>query len=210
MIWIPCNYYKVPKGNGVMPEDEKQTDNTPNNDTPPAGGDMSVEDYKRLLAEKESYIAELKNESGKNRIKAKEAAEEREALKLAQMKRLEQEGNYKAIAEERAKKLAELETYQERATALETTIREANNARIEALPEHMRGLVPAEYAPEKLAQWLDANQSVLVRPQAPNLGAGVAGGNGQAYQLTALDKQTAKMFGLSEADYAAAKLKTGG
>lgn len=165
---------------------------------------ISIDDLQKQVEEMQARISELNNESAARRVENKRLAEERDALKAAQMKQLEEQGNYKAIAEERAKKLAELESYQERATALEETIREANEARIKSIPEHMRGLVPTDYPPEKLARWLDANQQVFSRPSAPNLGAGVSGGNGVSIELTPLQKQIAERMGMSPEDYAKA------
>lgn len=193
-----------------MPDENPQAQDSQSNESQSQDGSApTVEDLMSRLEQMESRIAEVNQESAARRHKIKELEEEREALKQAQMARLEQEGNYKALAEERAKKLTELETYQERAAALEATIREANDARIASIPEHMRSVVPTDYSPDKLAKWLDNNASVLSRPQAPELGAGVAGGNGAPIKLTAVQIDVAKRMGMTEEDYAAALKKMG-
>ena len=186
-------------------QDQQQPDSQSSAEKPAA----SIDDLVTRLETLESRLSEVNQESAARRIRIKELEEEREAFKQAQLSKLEQEGNYKAIAEERAKKLAELSSYQERANALEEMIRTSNDARIASVPEHMRGLIPTDYAPERLAKWLDDNANVLVRPQAPDLGAGMAGGNGAPVRLNAAQTEMAKRFNMTAEEYAAALRKMG-
>ena len=95
----------------------------------------------------------------------------------------------------------DLAPYRERADALESMIRDSNKSRIESIPEDMQPLVPTDYAPEKLASWLDANLSRLTKPIAPKLDGG-ASGSGSAISLTDEEKQVARDTGVSFEDYA--------
>lgn len=147
----------------------------------------------------QTMIKELRDESATRRRELK-AQREAEQAKLAEA------GNFKALAEQNAARVAELEPFQERAEALEKMIRDENKARINQIPEAMRGLVPTDYPPEKLAAWLTTNMPKLTRTPAPDLDAGAAGGSGRTQvSLTAEERALAAQFNISPEDYAKAK-----
>jgi len=144
-------------------------------------------------------IRELREENATRRQEVRRQ-QEAEQAKLAEA------GNFKALAEQHAARVAALEPFQERAEALEKMIRTENTARINQIPEAMRGLVPTDYPPEKLAAWLTANMAKLARTPAPDLDAGAAGSSGRAaVALTAEEQALAAQFGLKPEDYAKAK-----
>jgi len=118
---------------------------------------------------------------------------------------LQEEGNWKQLAENAQKELARTKPYEERANALDAIIRARNDALIAQLPEHLRKAVPTDYPPEKLHSWLDATVPILTKPIAPDLNQGAGGSGGgtkQTPQLSEDEKRIAKAFGLSEEDYA--------
>lgn len=141
-----------------------------------------------------------------------EAAERRIALKKmteAQQQRLIDEGNFKALAEQRAAELAQLNPIKERAETLEKMIRESNSSRIATVREDMRALIPVDYPPERLAMWLDANITRLTTPTAPNIDAGAGAGNGgkSLPSLTPQEVEIARLAGMKPEQYAQQKAK---
>lgn len=182
-----------------MPDDNKVTpDNDLTPETPPRGDDRdgdqpSYEELQAQLLDAQKHISKLNHEAAQNRV----AADKERAQRLAE------QGNFKTLADERAQRIGELEAYEERAKALEDSIRKTNEARIASIPDDMRGLVPTDYPPEKLQTWLDQNQQIFNRPKAPSLGAGLSGGNGASeIELTPTQKQVADAMGMTYEQYA--------
>jgi hypothetical protein len=143
-------------------------------------------------------IKSLRSEAAERRVALKQYEEE---TRKRDQERLAEQGKWKELAESRASELNDLAPYRERADALESMIRDSNKSRIESIPEDMQPLVPTDYAPEKLASWLDANLSRLTKPIAPKLDGG-ASGSGSAISLTDEEKQVARDTGVSFEDYA--------
>lgn len=131
--------------------------------------------------------AALKQEAAQRRLDNNSMAERLKAIEDAQTAQLQEQGNFKAIAERNAKTVAELTPYKDRTETLETMIRQSNESRIESIPEDMRGLVPMDYPPEKLSGWLDANLARLTKAKAPDLDHGAGGGSGKDNKLTVTD-----------------------
>lgn len=126
----------------------------------------------------------------------------------AARKKLEEEGNYKALLEQTAAEKASLEPYKSRAAELEEIIRKGNEALIARIPDDKRGIVPTEYPPEKLRLWLDTNLALLVKAPAPDLDAGAGNGGGSGASMPKLsdeEKRLAAAAGMSEKDYAEMK-----
>lgn len=118
-------------------------------------------------------IKNLRNENAKHRNAAK-AAEKARADEAA--KALAEQGKFKELYEQAQARLTALEPLEARVQELTERTQAANEKRINAIPETMRGLVPEYDDPFKLAQWLDANSAVFAKTLAPSLDAG-AGGN---------------------------------
>ena len=151
----------------------------------------------------QQMIRDLRHEAAGNRVALKE--QEKQAREREQA-RLVEEGKWKELAESRANELAQYQPYKERAETLEAQLRAHNEARIKRVPEDMRTIIPTEYAPEKLSAWLDANESKLVRPPAPDLDAGAGrGGAGSmaTIKLTPEQKQLAEQARMTPEQYAA-------
>jgi phage I-like protein len=162
----------------------------------------SVEDALKIITALEKRLNERDSELDKYKGELKNFSK-------AQQKQLEEQGNFKALAEQHAAEVARLKPVEERAAALEAIIRESNETRIKSVPDQMRNLIPTDYPPEKLQKWLNANEAQLVKPPAPNYdagaGAGGSGGSGAAPKLTAEEKEIAAKMGMKEEDYAKAK-----
>ena len=101
----------------------------------------------------------------------------------AEAKRLAEQGEYRTLYESVKAKADAADALQERLDAITAQAQAANERRINAIPEHMRSLVPEYDDALKLAAWLDANAAVFSRPAPPPLD-GRAGGNGTPATVT--------------------------
>jgi len=147
-----------------------------------------------------TLIRELRSESKQRRLKNKELEE---AHRKKEQERLEQQGEYKKLAEELTAELIELRPLKDKyQTRIEQDI-EHNAAVIEAVPESLKSIIPTDYAPDKLRQWLDTNVQKLTQPTAPNIdaGAGVGAARVKRTVLTPEQKMMAKYSNMTEEDY---------
>ncbi len=71
------------------------------------------------------------------------------------------------------------------------------------IPEDLISLIPEELSIEKRLNWLAKNKAKLLKPIAPDIGAGQRGsGTGKKTRvLTPEERQVAKTFGYSEEEY---------
>lgn len=168
----------------------------PDATAPPAADSNSIDD---LPSWAQDMIRGLRDEAASRRVALKQHEEQ---ARQREQQRLAEQGQWKELAESRAAELNELQPYRERAEALESMLRDSNKSRIDTIPEDMRALVPTDYAPEKLASWLDANMMRLTKPIAPKLDGGAAGGSASTVTLTDEEKQVARATGMSLEDYA--------
>ena len=182
----------------MMPDDMDMTQDDGQHEAAPEPVETnnSVDD---LPSWAQDMIRGLRDEAASRRVALKKHEEE---ARQREQQRLAEQGQWKELAESRAKELSDLQPYRDRAEALETMLRDSNRHRIEQIPEDMRALVPTDYAPEKLASWLDANISRLTKPIAPRLDGGASGGSGSTVTLTDEEKQVARATGMSLEDYA--------
>ena len=159
----------------------------------------------------EKRVAEQKERASKYYSETKSLSERLSAIEQGTRKRLEEEGNYRELANKHAADLESLKPLAERAQALEAIIRESNEARIKSVPENMRNLIPVDYAPERLQAWLNANEGLLRRSPAPDFDAGAGGSGGSAStKLTDDQRAMAKRFGMTEEQYIAQLKKLNG
>lgn len=193
---------------GVMPE-ENETQHIESAERAESGGDAgqdwgALPEWARAEVENlRARLSDVNNESAERRIRLKEMNERMAALEADRQTRLTEAEKLK----EAEAQLNSLRQFEDRAKALEARITESNAQRVTALPEHLRGLVPVdELSPEKLAGWLDKNESILRKPIAPSLDGGVSGGGGaKTPELTEEERRIAKRTGVSEDDYAKRK-----
>lgn len=163
----------------------------------------SVEDALKIITALEKRLEERDSA-------LKETKREKDSLTAAQRKQLEEQGNYKVLAEQSAAEVLQLKAFKERAEILETIIRAGNEERIKTIPDNKKALVQPlldALSPEKLQNWLNANPSLFVKEPAPNYdaGAGSGGPGNAASKLSADEVETAKRFGLTPEEYAKAK-----
>ena len=164
------------------------------NPEPQAGDGKQVEPEQPIAGEQaqpltpEAMRAELeaaRKEAARYRTQLRQ---QEKAAAEADAKRMAEQGEYKALYESVRAKAEAADALQERLDAITAATEAANKRRIDAIPEHMRSLVPAYDDPLKVAEWLDANAAVLSKTLAPPLD-GRAGGNGG---LPALDETAIK------------------
>lgn len=163
-------------------------------------GDGETVDISTLPEGVQKYIKSLRAEAAEKRKAMQTLAAE--ASKREQ-ERLQAEGKWKELAEARERELMGLKPYEERASTLETILKQQNATRIANIPEDMRTIIPVDYAPEKLSTWLDANYAKLTRPIAPNIDAGAGGTGGMPpVRLTEEELRIAKMAKMTPEEYA--------
>jgi|GEM_PF-2543217 len=176
---------------------EDATGQDAQSDAPDGGSEQGqIEDLPQWA---QKMIRETRKESAARRVALTNAEN---ASKLREQQSLAEQGNYKTLAEQRALEVAGLTPYKDRVDALETLIRAGNEARIKQVPEALRTMIPAKYAPEELSAWLDANMLNLQPRQAPNLDAGAGGGGKAAVPLTDAERAVAARMSLTPEEYA--------
>ena len=165
-----------------------------------------------------AYVKALREEAKQNRIKAQEFQEQLNGILAKQQAdeaaKLEQQGEFKKLADERQKEIERLATYEAQVTQLTESAKANNEKLIAQVPEDKRGLIP-EYEPLKLQQWLTVNQSILIgqpyTPPSTNGGAGTyQKSNGQHKPLTQTEIAIAKKMNLTPEQYQEAKAKIKG
>lgn len=167
------------------PADDKKDDAKKPEDK---GDENPIKGLDALPEDVRDYIKSLRAEAKERREKLatleKQQADAEAARKAAEAKEAEKKGEWEKLAKEREVEIERLKAFEAQATQLVESLKATNAARIAKLPEAVRSLAPTDYAPEKLAKWLDENESKLVKPPAPNLNPG--------RQSTGDGKKTAK------------------
>jgi len=161
----------------------------------------------KRFADLEARLTDVNKESAGRRHRLNELETAMKSLSESQQKRLAEQGNYEELARQRAAEVEILKPYEERAKTLEGIIRASNDARIGQVREDLRALVPGDYAPEKLATWLDANWQRLTAKIAPDLDAGAGAAGRKAASLSDEERTAARRFGMTDEQYLAAKAK---
>ena len=161
--------------------DVQATDGQRNEPEQPTQGEHAQLTPDALRAELEAARKEAAKYRTQLRQQEKAAAE-------ADAKRMAEQGEYKALYESVRAKAEAADALQERLDAITAATEAANKRRIDAIPEHMRSLVPAYDDPLKVAEWLGANAAVLSKTLAPPLD-GRAGGGPSAATVTDADVQ---------------------
>lgn len=161
----------------------------------------------KRFADLEARLSDVNKESASRRHRLAELETTLKGLSESQQKRLAEQGNYEELARQRAAEVETLKPYEERAKALEGIIRASNEARIGQVREDLRALVPGDYAPEKLATWLDANWQRLTAKIAPDLDAGAGAASRKAVSLSEDERATARRFGMTDEQYINARGK---
>lgn len=171
-------------------------------DSQQAGGEKpakynpaTLEDAQRIIAALEKRVLERDEELKTVKPQLGTMQQQLETLMAARRKELEQGGNHEQLAKEYAAQLEMLKPQASLAKELEEVIRADNEAIIKQVPETMRSIIPMDYPPARLKQWLTANAPLLAKQPAPNFEAGAGGGaskgTGDKIQVTDADRAQA-------------------
>jgi small-conductance mechanosensitive channel len=125
------------------------------------------------------------------------------AQKAETEKRLQEQSQFKELAEKRGAELVEAKAKADQVDAYEYTLQKVLDAQIEALPEDKRTLVPEALTTQQKLDWLAKNAAILKAPAAFDIGAGKKGGDQKMQvDLTPEEVQIARQFGLTLEEYA--------
>lgn len=145
-------------------------------------------------------VKSARQEAAKYRTKAKDLEKKIEAEQRA---KLEADGNWQKLYEQAKSDLSVREQEVEQSGMYKSAFMSVLQRRIDTIPEANRTLVPTDYEPIKLSEWLDANWQRLASPKFPNLdpGAGSAstgtsGGGGAA--LSPMAQEVARRLKIPE------------
>lgn len=156
----------------------------------------TVDDAKKIIAALEKRIGEREATIEQQKANLNALNDRITVIETANRKKLEEQGDFTAVKTDLMAQIENLKPTAARAAALEQIIRDSNEARIKAVPEQYRAMIPADYPPEKLQGWLNANEALLSKPPPPNFdagaGAGGSGGKGDVVKVTDADKRQAE------------------
>jgi hypothetical protein len=168
----------------------------------PAGASNTGQDQAVPYARFSEVISE-RNEL-RQRIEALETAR-----KADDERRLAEQQEWQKLAEQRAARITELEPLAKRVEEVQEALQATVKARVDRIPEDLRGMVPEYDDPRKTLAWLDVNEARLSRPVAPQTDAGVRGDapTAQMGKLTDDDRQMARLMGIPDEEYAQFKAR---
>jgi hypothetical protein len=128
------------------------------------------------------------------------------AAKNAEAQRLKDNEDWKTLAEKLQEELAGVKPKAELAETQEETLQALLESQIKELPEDKQSLVPKQLTTLQQFDWLAENRSKLMKPVAPDIGAGEFGGTkDKSVILTPEEKQMAAKMKLTEEEYAKGK-----
>jgi flagellar biosynthesis/type III secretory pathway protein FliH len=179
--------------NGVKPE-EKPSD-------PLAGLDESS---RKLFEDTQAgLLSALKKEREANAEAAKRIAAIEAEQQSRIEKQLEESGQYKQLADERAKALAEAQAKAEKYEETQEVLKKHLDAQIEEIPENKRSLVPTALSVTEQLDWISQNRSLLSKAVPFDTGAGKKGGSGgQSVTLSEDEMKVAQHYGMTPEEYA--------
>jgi hypothetical protein len=169
---------------------------------PPADSGDEIEDVAKLPAWAQRIIKETRDEAKQRRLDLKKLEDQK---REEETKRLEEEGKWKTLAEKHAAEIETLKPTAERLTLLEQKMQATNEVRVKRIPEAMRSVIPTDYDPIKLSDWLDKNEGLLTTPSAPTGDGGQRGDGKKPDTLTPDELAMAKRMGLTPEQYMKAK-----
>lgn len=125
------------------------------------------------------------------------------ALKEAQEARLKEKEDYKQLYEQTTAELSELKPLAEQVETYKETMESLFESQVADIPEEMRSLIPDELSVKQKLDWIARNKNLLLKPVAPNIGAGNrgSGASPKTRELTPDEKQVAETFGYTAEEY---------
>ena len=175
-------------------------DEIPNGETGNEGSSAETKKTEKLMIPKERFDeVNTKVKEYEKQLKALE-----ENLKTAQEERLKEKEEYKTLYEKATKELSEVKPKADKIEVWEETLNNLYEAQIADIPEQYKSLIPVDLSIEKRLDWLARNKTLLLKPVAPDIGAGSKGSQGGAKtrQLSEEERRVAQTFGYSEEEYA--------
>ena len=129
--------------------------------------------------------------------------------KDAEEQRLADQEKWRELAEKRLEELEAVKPKAAVAEEQEASLQKYLQAQIDEIPEDYQSLIPEQLTTLQKLDWLSVNKAKLLKPIAPDIGAGKrgAGSGSAATELTPEEKEVARRFGYSEKEYAEFKNK---
>ena len=117
-------------------------------------------------------------------------------------KQLEEQGEYKKIAETMKAQLAEAQQRAAKAEEYEQDMKAYVEETTAKIPDDLKSFVPDGTVRQQFV-WLKTNSEKLMKPQAPPTGAGARGAGGSTTQieLSPEEQLIAKKFGMTDEEY---------
>lgn len=143
------------------------------------------------------------------KARARELEKQNEEL-MAFRKQIEDERMTEA--EKTSARIAELEAKASKVDLYESTITETLTAKLAAIPEERRGLIPDSLTPAEQLRYIAKNEALLVGKPVPSPVSLTSGtppskpAPAPAGSLTAAEKKVARGFGMTDDEYLACKV----
>lgn len=139
--------------------------------------------------------------------KLKEALEKAEAdQKARETEALKEQGKWKEIAEQKEKENQQLAQRATQVDVYEKALSRTLDAQLAEIPEDLRKLVPSALNTTQKLEWISENKSILLKPNAFDIGAGGNIGSGgrskKKVELTDEQAEMARRFGMTAEEYA--------
>lgn len=167
-------------------------------------GQKLVEALLKRLNERDATIDEIRKQHTTTQQQV-------ETLVNAQKKKLQEDGDFRTIAQQLEAQVATLSPAAELAKELDASLRNILEARIKTLPEvSQKAIAAMGLPPHKTLAWIEAHGDMLKLPPPPDFDAGKNGGKGAGSStptISAEEAEAAKMMGLTPEQYIAAKDK---
>jgi hypothetical protein len=152
---------------GQPSQGDPTTNPQPNVGNPASHGDLgntSLEELRRQLAESQRKLAEFERDNKKYRTERKQ---QEEAAALAQQKQLEEQGQFKALAEQHESRVKELEPVAQRYHDLSLQVALQIEAQIKDWPQEIKAFDPGNDAPvEARLAWIEKSKPIIEKLQA--------------------------------------------
>lgn len=164
----------------MVDEIKPQAGATSGNDPSPVDGADETPKTELSPEELRKALADARKEAAAHRRKLRdfEAAQQ-----TAEEKRLAEQGEFKTLAEKRAAEAAQARLEAEGLTPYKKAFEAMLEARIKAIPDTHKSLIPKGMSPIQLSEWLDTNWALLTQRAAPNLDGGAGGGATKGSQI---------------------------
>lgn len=166
------------------------------------GNDSSIPEWAKDPEAVYRALQQTRQEAADYRVKLNQF---QDAQQKQREKELEQQQQWKTLADERAAEIETLRQKAENAETLQGVFSEMLERRLETVPEHIRDLLKNQNPVDAL-NWLDANAD-KINPQrkAPSLDAGKTGERSEVASLTPAELEIVRRMNITPEKFLAAK-----